>query len=99
MIYCVSQQTREGVLVAHLAINKAEVFVQAEVFEGVMDKLERALGYNLDQSDILRMALEVEYKTGAELAEYLIWEAQKKVLVQNAVSDMEDDHVTMGDDA
>jgi hypothetical protein len=85
--------------VAHLVINKifqAEVFVQTEVFEGVMQKLERALGYNLDQSDILRMALD---KTGAELAGYLIWEVQKKVLAQNAISDMEDDHVTMGDDA
>jgi hypothetical protein len=38
-------------------------------------------------------------KTGSELAEYLIWEAQKAILAQNAVSDMEDDHVTMGDDA
>ena len=81
---------------AHIAINKVEILIQTEVFEGVMTKLERALGYNLDQSDILRMAMD---KTGSELAEYLIWEVQKKVLARNAVSDMEDDHVTMGDDA
>jgi hypothetical protein len=82
--------------VARIAINKVEILIQTEVFEGVMTKLERALGYNLDQSDILRMAMD---KTGSELAEYLIWEVQKKVLTRNAVSDMEDDHVTMGDDA
>jgi len=79
-----------------VAINKSEVFVQVDAFEAAMLQLDRALGITITQSDILRMALS---KTGSELAEYLIWEAQKAILAQNAVSDMEDDHVTMGDDA
>jgi predicted metalloenzyme YecM len=79
-----------------VAINKSEVFVQVDAFEAAMLQLDRALGITITQSDILRAALN---KTGSELAEYLIWEAQKAILTQNAVSDMEDDHVMLGDDA
>ena len=78
-----------------MAINKSEVFVQVDAFEAAMLRLDRALGTTITQSDILRMALS---KTGSELAEQLIWEAQQVILAQNAISDMEDDHVTMGDD-
>lgn len=79
-----------------MAINKSEVFVQVDAFERVLTNLSRALDANIAQSDILRLAVA---HSGSELAEYLIWEAQKAILVQNAISDMEDDHVTMGDDA
>jgi len=74
MLYCVSQQTREGVLVS---LNKAKVFAEVDKFEAVLLRLGQALDLQVGQSVILRMALD---KTGSELAEYLIWEVQKKML-------------------
>jgi hypothetical protein len=76
-------------------LTKKAIHSLAKSFESIVESLDAALGYQLPQSEILRVAMD---KVGADLAEQLIWDAQKKVLAQNAVSDMEDDHVTMGDD-
>jgi hypothetical protein len=60
-----------------VSLNKAKVFAEVDKFEAVLLRLEQALDLQVEQSVILRMALD---KTGSELAEYLIWEVQKKML-------------------
>ena len=77
-----------------MAIDKVKVFAAVDDFEAAFMALTKLAA--IPQSHVLQLALNHH---GSELAEYIIWDAQKIVLAQNAVSDMEDDHVTMGDDA
>ena len=60
-----------------MSLNKAKVFAEVDKFEAVLLRLGQALDLQVGQSVILRMALD---KTGSELAEYPIWEVQKKML-------------------
>lgn len=58
-------------------INQAEVFALVDDFEDVMAKLEKALGGFVIQTAILQMAVN---NTDSELAQHLVWAAQKKML-------------------
>jgi len=77
-----------------VAINQAAVFQAVDDFEAAFMALTKLS--SLPQHNILQLALNHH---GSELAEYIIWNVQKLTLEQNAISDMEDDHVTMSDDA